>query len=225
VGRKSLTEEEKRLILERRMQGASIRDIAYSLNRSIVTVRKLLKQYGLAGQLAKTGRPSKRNEPISEEVAKKMSEIITEAASKLASEHFENKAQTKDLKSLVGTIPQFPVEKDKEVVKEAVSEHFKKEQPEEQEVYSELLVERRPIHVKLLKKLEDLGYSDVEQALEEFIELKEGKVGEIEKELIHWRTKAFDFYRKLEEKQKLINKLVEDLKELFENYNDDIGVI
>jgi transposase len=189
VGRKSLTEEEKRLIIEKRKQGFSIEHIAKLFNHSKPTVRKLLKKYGLAGQLAKPGRPNKRNEPIPEEVAKKMSEIITEAASEVASEHFE------------------------------------KEKPKEQEIYSELLVERRPISVKLLKKLEDLGYLDIEQALLEFIELKEGKVGEIEKELIHWRTKAFDFHRKLEEKQRLINKVLEDLKELFENYNDDIGVI
>jgi hypothetical protein len=185
---KSITEEEERLIVEKRKQGFGIERIAKLFNHSRPTVRKLLKKYGLAGQLGKPGRPSKRNEPIPEEVAKKMSEIITEAASELASEHFE------------------------------------KEQPKEEEIGSDLFVRQIPISVKLLKKLDSMGYSNAGQALVEFIELKEGKVGEIEKELINWRTKAFDFHRKLEEKQKLINKLVEDLKELFENYNNT-GVI
>jgi hypothetical protein len=42
-------------------------------------------------------------------------------------------SEDKKLKSLVGVIPKVPVEKDKEVVREAVSEHFEKKEKEQEE--------------------------------------------------------------------------------------------
>jgi len=42
-------------------------------------------------------------------------------------------SEDKKLKSLVGVIPKVPVKKDKEVVREAVSEHFEKKEKEQEE--------------------------------------------------------------------------------------------